>query len=155
MLKVMEFYQFLRKVTFILSVNWIFLINSFHTHFNIRQVLEIVVVFMCSNSTYVTYNYWPHFFPCVESVIMRNRFWCYCVFVDYWLDSGGLLTRRDNMAKEIAEEYTSSLADLTLNSKPLINMLTMLADDNIEHAEAIVEAVEKHLEKVIFETFNR
>ncbi|GLV35194.1 Pcf11 cleavage and polyadenylation factor subunit [Carabus blaptoides fortunei] len=52
------------------------------------------------------------------------------------------------MAKEIAEEYTSSLADLTLNSKPLINMLTMLADDNIEHAEAIVEAVEKHLEKV-------
>lgn len=59
------------------------------------------------------------------------------------------------MAKEIAEEYTSSLADLTLNSKPLINMLTMLADDNIEHAEAIVEAVEKHLEKVIFETFNR
>lgn len=55
------------------------------------------------------------------------------------------------MAKEIAEEYASSLGDLTLNSKPLINMLTMLADDNIEHAEVIVEAVEKHLEKVIFD----
>ncbi|KAF7987800.1 hypothetical protein HCN44_003663 [Aphidius gifuensis] len=51
-------------------------------------------------------------------------------------------------SKEIAEEYISSLSDLTLNSKPLINMLTMLADDNVEHASAIVEAVENHLEKV-------
>lgn len=53
-------------------------------------------------------------------------------------------------SKEIAEEYISSLSDLTLNSKPLINMLTMLADDNVEHATAIVEAVENHLQKVIY-----
>lgn len=52
------------------------------------------------------------------------------------------------MAKEIAEEYASSLADLTVNSKPLINMLTILAEENIEHAVVIVETVEKHLEKV-------
>ncbi|XP_064074562.1 pre-mRNA cleavage complex 2 protein Pcf11 isoform X1 [Vanessa tameamea] len=52
------------------------------------------------------------------------------------------------MAKEIAEEYASSLADLTVNSKPLINMLTILAEENIEHAGVIVETVEKHLEKV-------
>ncbi|XP_059050202.1 pre-mRNA cleavage complex 2 protein Pcf11 isoform X2 [Achroia grisella] len=52
------------------------------------------------------------------------------------------------MAKEIAEEYASSLADLTMNSKPLINMLTILAEENIEHAGVIVETVEKHLEKV-------
>lgn len=52
------------------------------------------------------------------------------------------------MAKEIADEYASSLADLTVNSKPLINMLTILAEENIEHAGVIVETVEKHLEKV-------
>ncbi|XP_045504591.1 pre-mRNA cleavage complex 2 protein Pcf11 isoform X1 [Colias croceus] len=50
--------------------------------------------------------------------------------------------------KEIAEEYASSLADLTVNSKPLINMLTILAEENIEHAGVIVDTVEKHLEKV-------
>lgn len=54
------------------------------------------------------------------------------------------------MAKEIAEEYASSLADLTVNSKPLINMLTILAEENIDHAGVIVETVEKHLEKVNF-----
>ncbi|CAH0397606.1 unnamed protein product [Chilo suppressalis] len=52
------------------------------------------------------------------------------------------------MAKEVAEEYASSLADLTVNSKPLINMLTILAEENIDHAGVIVETVEKHLEKV-------
>ncbi|XP_066589743.1 pre-mRNA cleavage complex 2 protein Pcf11-like isoform X2 [Prorops nasuta] len=51
-------------------------------------------------------------------------------------------------SKEIADEYISSLSDLTINSKPLINMLTMLAEDNMEHAPAIVEAVENHLQKV-------
>ncbi|KYN37984.1 Pre-mRNA cleavage complex 2 protein Pcf11 [Trachymyrmex septentrionalis] len=51
-------------------------------------------------------------------------------------------------SKEVADEYISSLSDLTINSKPLINMLTMLAEDNIEHAPAIVQAVETHLQKV-------
>ena len=53
------------------------------------------------------------------------------------------------MSKEVAEEYLSSLADLTVNSKPLINMLTMLADENVDHAPAIVQVIENHLEKVI------
>ncbi|XP_014243508.1 uncharacterized protein LOC106663303 isoform X2 [Cimex lectularius] len=52
------------------------------------------------------------------------------------------------MSKDVAEEYTSSLNDLTVNSKPLINMLTMLAEDYIEHAPIIVKAVEVHLQKV-------
>ncbi|XP_026740557.1 pre-mRNA cleavage complex 2 protein Pcf11 isoform X2 [Trichoplusia ni] len=52
------------------------------------------------------------------------------------------------MSKEVAEEYASSLSDLTVNSKPLINMLTILAEENIDHAGVIVETVEKHLEKV-------
>lgn len=50
--------------------------------------------------------------------------------------------------KEIESEYLSSLVDLNVNSKPLINMLTMLADDNIDYAHVIVRAVEKHLAKV-------
>ncbi|XP_063537614.1 pre-mRNA cleavage complex 2 protein Pcf11 [Cydia strobilella] len=52
------------------------------------------------------------------------------------------------MSKEIADEYASSLADLTVNSKPLINMLTILAEENVDHAGVIVDTVEKHLEKV-------
>lgn len=51
-------------------------------------------------------------------------------------------------AKEISEEYMSSLADLTINSKPLITMLTMLADENIEYAPVIVETIEKHITTV-------
>ncbi|CAG2053802.1 unnamed protein product [Timema podura] len=52
------------------------------------------------------------------------------------------------MSKEASEEYASSLADLTINSKPLINMLTILAEENIDHAPAIVQTVETHLQKV-------
>ncbi|KAL3266670.1 hypothetical protein HHI36_010832 [Cryptolaemus montrouzieri] len=52
------------------------------------------------------------------------------------------------MVSEDVKAYVSSLADLTFNSKPLINMLTMLADENVAHAEEIVEVVENHLTKV-------
>lgn len=51
---------------------------------------------------------------------------------------------------DVAEDYQSSLQDLNLNSKPLINMLTMLADDYIAHASVIVDVVEKHILKVLF-----
>lgn len=54
----------------------------------------------------------------------------------------------DKRAKEIEQEYLSSLADLNVNSKPLINMLTILAEENLEYAQIIVAAVEKHLAKV-------
>lgn len=49
MLKVMEFISFFKEshIYFVCKLN--ILMNSFHTHFNIRQVLEIVVVFMCYN----------------------------------------------------------------------------------------------------------
>lgn len=50
---------------------------------------------------------------------------------------------------EIAESYLSSLVDLTTNSKPLINMLTMLAEENIEHGQTIVNAVAQHIAKVL------
>ncbi|KAL1489883.1 hypothetical protein ABEB36_013810 [Hypothenemus hampei] len=50
--------------------------------------------------------------------------------------------------EEIKAEYTSSLADLTFNSKPLINVLTILAEENVPNAKIIVEAIEEHLAKV-------
>lgn len=51
-------------------------------------------------------------------------------------------------ASEIEKEYLSSLSDLNVNSKPLINMLTILAEENIEHGQVIVNAIEKHINKV-------
>ncbi|CAG9808277.1 unnamed protein product [Chironomus riparius] len=53
--------------------------------------------------------------------------------------------------KEVEDEYLSSLMDLNVNSKPLINMLTMLAEDNMECAHVIVRAIEKHLAQVSFD----
>lgn len=52
--------------------------------------------------------------------------------------------------KEVEEEYLSSLMDLNVNSKPLINMLTMLADDNLQCGaeHVIVRAIEKHIMQV-------
>ncbi len=59
------------------------------------------------------------------------------------------------MANEVVEEYKSTLAELTFNSKPHINMLTMLADDYREHATEIVQAIEQHIKKVyILRLFN-
>ena len=54
------------------------------------------------------------------------------------------------LSEEVGLEYASSLADLTVNSKPLINMLTILAEENAEHAAVIIKVIEKHLEKVTF-----
>ncbi|XP_063927873.1 uncharacterized protein LOC135141017 isoform X2 [Zophobas morio] len=59
-----------------------------------------------------------------------------------------ILTDATMNSDEIKAEYTSSLQDLTFNSKPLINMLTMLAEENLAHAPYIVEAIEEHLDKV-------
>lgn len=55
---------------------------------------------------------------------------------------------KDQKEQKVAEEYLSSLADLNMNSKPLINMLTILAEENIEHAATIVKVVEEHIAKV-------
>ncbi|KAH9383485.1 hypothetical protein HPB48_024994 [Haemaphysalis longicornis] len=52
------------------------------------------------------------------------------------------------MEEDVCEEYKSSLLDLTCNSKPLINMLTMLAEENVQQAPRIVRSIEEHLQKV-------
>ena len=50
--------------------------------------------------------------------------------------------------KEAVNEYASSLEDLTSNSKPMINMLTMLAEDNVDYAPKIVDAIVKRVAEV-------
>lgn len=49
---------------------------------------------------------------------------------------------------EIACDYESSLHDLKSNSKPHINMLTMLAEDNQRYAHKIVKLIESRTRKV-------
>ena len=52
------------------------------------------------------------------------------------------------MAEEVEKEYLSSLKDLSFNCKPLINMLTLLAEENETNAPVIVQTIEKHLMQV-------
>ncbi|XP_067944816.1 pre-mRNA cleavage complex 2 protein Pcf11-like [Watersipora subatra] len=52
------------------------------------------------------------------------------------------------MASKEAEEFRSSLCDLTVNSKPLISMLTMLAEESQAHSEQIVKVIETHILQV-------
>uniref|UniRef100_A0A087X560 Pre-mRNA cleavage complex 2 protein Pcf11 n=2 Tax=Poecilia formosa TaxID=48698 RepID=A0A087X560_POEFO len=54
----------------------------------------------------------------------------------------------DQTAREDAcREYQSSLEDLTFNSKPHINMLTILAEENIQFAKDIVAIIEAQISK--------
>lgn len=55
-------------------------------------------------------------------------------------------------AQESVDSYMSSVAELTVNSKPHINALTFLAEDYLNYAEAIVKAVDDHLLKVLLPT---
>lgn len=55
----------------------------------------------------------------------------------------------DNAAREDAcRDYQSSLEDLTFNSKPHINMLTILAEENLNFAKDIVAIIEAQITKV-------
>ena len=51
--------------------------------------------------------------------------------------------------KEIAEDYQSSLLDLTFNSKALINTLTEIAGENIEAAYEIVNVIFQRISQVV------
>ena len=52
------------------------------------------------------------------------------------------------MGEEIASDYSASLEDLTFNSRPLIQMLTQLADENQQYASHLVRAIEDHINNV-------
>ena len=49
---------------------------------------------------------------------------------------------------EVAEDYKSSLEDLVDNSRLVINNLTVIANENIEHASAISRILENHIKSV-------
>ena len=46
------------------------------------------------------------------------------------------------------DQYVLELRDLTFNSKPIINTLTMLASENRVAAQGIAEAVSRHIQQV-------
>lgn len=49
---------------------------------------------------------------------------------------------------DTCEEYKESLEDLTFNSKPLINVLTMLAEENSQHASSITKLIATRVRQV-------
>lgn len=49
---------------------------------------------------------------------------------------------------EVCQDYESTLQELKNNSKPHINMLTMLADENQRYASKITQIIESRIEKV-------
>ena len=54
----------------------------------------------------------------------------------------------DSGEEAICEEYESSLEDLQFNSKPLINVLTMLAEENSQHASSITKLIANRIRQV-------
>lgn len=54
------------------------------------------------------------------------------------------------MAERVARQYQHALRDLTFNSKPIINNLTMLAQENSAYASSIVQVLIAHLLSVPF-----
>ena len=49
---------------------------------------------------------------------------------------------------EVVEDYKSSLDDLVNNDRSQISILTMIAKENIEHAEAISRVIQNHITRV-------
>jgi hypothetical protein len=49
---------------------------------------------------------------------------------------------------DLAEQYREALSDLTFNSKPLINTLSMIADENRQYASVITKTIEEQTKMV-------
>ncbi|XP_047463518.1 pre-mRNA cleavage complex 2 protein Pcf11 [Mugil cephalus] len=62
---------------------------------------------------------------------------------------GSLSSKMDDSAarEDARRDYQSSLEDLTFNSKPHINMLTILAEENVNFAKDIVAIIEAQISK--------
>lgn len=53
------------------------------------------------------------------------------------------------MEDKVARQFKHALRDLTFNSKPIINNLTMLAQEQVSHASSIVPVLLSHLLTVL------
>ena len=51
---------------------------------------------------------------------------------------------------DVVTEYKTAIQDLTFNSKPLINALTMLAEDNKDFGSNIIKVICDRIMEVIF-----
>jgi len=92
----------------------------------------------------------------IKFEIMANVYILYVCFSGGSIEIFNLNKTKSTMTakeKEVAEEYFNALADLNINSKPLINMLTMLAEENSAYAPIIVQCIERQLHKV-FKLYN-
>ena len=49
---------------------------------------------------------------------------------------------------EVAEDYRTSLEDLISNDRYQITNLTLIAKENVEHAEAISRVLQNHITRV-------
>jgi hypothetical protein len=56
-------------------------------------------------------------------------------------------------AKDDYQDFKVALNDLKLNSKPLINFLTILAEEKMHNAPQIVRAIEERIVEVRIELF--
>lgn len=52
------------------------------------------------------------------------------------------------MSDEVAEDYKRALEELSMNTRVEISNLTVIAQENIEHALAISEALKNHIRTV-------
>lgn len=50
--------------------------------------------------------------------------------------------------KDDYQEFKNALNDLKLNSKPLINFLTILAEEKMQNAAQVVRAIEERILEV-------
>ncbi len=50
--------------------------------------------------------------------------------------------------KDDYQEFKNALNDLKINSKPIINFLTILAEEKIQNAPQIVRAIEERILEV-------
>ncbi|KAJ3379976.1 hypothetical protein HDU80_002245, partial [Chytriomyces hyalinus] len=50
---------------------------------------------------------------------------------------------------EVHRSYRESIAELTFNSRPIITSLTIIAGENLAHANVIVDVIEAQLRNVI------
>jgi pre-mRNA cleavage complex 2 protein Pcf11 len=52
------------------------------------------------------------------------------------------------LSDEVAEDYKGSLDDLVTNDRYQISNLTLIAKENVEHAEAISRVLQNHINRV-------